>query len=140
MRVLALSREQRAGQSWTVARWLRYWLSTRRSIRPTTLRVYTHHVEDYLIPTLGDLRLAALDSHHLNVVFTRYLMSPERPAVVRGMPARYPTSEGLQKDRHRGLGEPFTWWSGSLRTCLHTSGPCQVSCKTGGSRRCRTTS
>jgi hypothetical protein len=41
---LAESREQYAGRTWTVARWLCYWLATRTSIRPTTLRVYTHHV------------------------------------------------------------------------------------------------
>jgi hypothetical protein len=34
-----------------VARWLRYWLSTRISIRPSTLRSYTEHVERHLIRT-----------------------------------------------------------------------------------------
>jgi Phage integrase, N-terminal SAM-like domain len=66
---LAQSREQFTGRAWTVARWLRYWLSTRHSIRPTTLRVYTHHVEAYLIPTIGNLRLAEVTSRHLTAMF-----------------------------------------------------------------------
>lgn len=67
---LTESREQHAGRTWTIARWLRYWLTTRRSIRPTTLRVYTHHVEAYLIPGIGTLRLAELTSRHLTALFT----------------------------------------------------------------------
>ena len=67
--VLAASCEQLAGQTWTVARWLRSWLSTRTSIRPTTLRSYTQHVETFLIPQLGDLRLAEVTSRHLTAMF-----------------------------------------------------------------------
>jgi hypothetical protein len=53
--VLEQSSEQLAGRSWTVGRWLRYWLTTRTSIRPTTLRTYTHHVETHLIPAIGEV-------------------------------------------------------------------------------------
>jgi hypothetical protein len=66
---LAESAEQFAGRTWTVSRWLRYWLSTRRSIRPTTLHSYTVHVESYLIPMIGSLRLAELTSRHLTAMF-----------------------------------------------------------------------
>ena len=66
---LAESREQYAGRTWTVARWLRYWLSTRRSIRPTTLHSYTVHVETFLIPAIGDLRLSEVTSRHLAAMF-----------------------------------------------------------------------
>lgn len=38
-----------------------------------------------------------LDWRVARAVLPRYLMSPERPAVVHGMPARYLASEGLQK-------------------------------------------
>jgi hypothetical protein len=51
--VLDQSLERFTGQHWTVERWLRYWLTTSTSIRPTTLRVYTQHIEQYLIPQLG---------------------------------------------------------------------------------------
>src|SRR3954471_6683356 len=39
-------------EGWTVQRWLRYWLTTRTKIRPTTLRSYEVHVERHLIPHL----------------------------------------------------------------------------------------
>ena len=40
-------------EGWTVQRWLRYWLTTRTKIRPTTLRSYETHVENHLIPHLA---------------------------------------------------------------------------------------
>jgi hypothetical protein len=33
-----------------VARWLRYWLSTCTTIRPSTARSYAHHVEHEAVP------------------------------------------------------------------------------------------
>lgn len=51
--VLAESQEEYAGRTWTVARWLRYQLTTRKAIRPTALRGYTQHVDAYLLPALG---------------------------------------------------------------------------------------
>jgi hypothetical protein len=36
----------RTAEVWTVARWLRYWLTTRTSIRPSTLRSYTEQPSD----------------------------------------------------------------------------------------------
>lgn len=66
---LTESREQLADRTWTVARWLRYWLTTRMSIRPTTLRVYTQHVEAYLIPAIGQIRLAEVTTRHLTAMF-----------------------------------------------------------------------
>ncbi|MBG0565372.1 tyrosine-type recombinase/integrase [Actinoplanes aureus] len=68
--VLGESWEQLASRTWTIAQWLRYWLTTRRSIRPTTLRVYTQHVETYLIPGIGTLRLNELTGRHLTALFT----------------------------------------------------------------------
>ncbi|MET7418224.1 hypothetical protein [Dactylosporangium sp. NPDC005555] len=67
--VLDQSLERFTGQRWTVERWLRYWLTTRTSIRPTTLRVYTQHIEQYLIPHLGRLRLADVTVRHLTGMF-----------------------------------------------------------------------
>jgi len=40
--------------------WLGFWLSTRRSIRPSTARTYRTHIDRYLVPALGHLRLAEL--------------------------------------------------------------------------------
>ncbi|MBO4207560.1 site-specific integrase, partial [Micromonospora echinofusca] len=67
--LLPLSREEQAGRSWTVTRWLRYWLSTKTRIRPTTRMHYTHHVEQFLIPHIGQLILGELTSRQLNAAF-----------------------------------------------------------------------
>src|SRR5262245_42698102 len=49
---LGRSREERTSRSWTVARWLRYWLSTRVGIRPTTRLSHAQYIERFLIPHL----------------------------------------------------------------------------------------
>lgn len=57
-------------EGWTVERWLRYWLTTRTRIRPTTLRSYETHVENHLIPHLGRLRLSELAGWHITDMIT----------------------------------------------------------------------
>jgi integrase len=52
-----------------VERWLRYWLSNRTAIRPTTRLHYTRDVERVLTPHLGRLCLADLDARRLRTVF-----------------------------------------------------------------------
>ncbi|MFG1661294.1 hypothetical protein ACGFIY_32665 [Micromonospora chersina] len=69
--LLALSREEQAGQSSTVTRWLRYWLSIRTRIRPTTRMHYTRDIEQFLIPHIGQLTLGELTSRQLNLAFGR---------------------------------------------------------------------
>jgi hypothetical protein len=59
----------RTTQLWTVARWLRYWLTSRTSIRPSTLRSYQHHVDAHLIPHLGRLQLDELTGRHVAAMF-----------------------------------------------------------------------
>jgi integrase len=68
---LAATGADRTARSWTVERWLRYWLSTRTNLRPTTRLHYTRDVERVLIPHLGKLCLADLDAHRLRAVFTQ---------------------------------------------------------------------
>jgi hypothetical protein len=58
--LLSRSREESTTVLWTVAKWLRFWLSTRRSIRPSTLRAYTEHVDNHLIHYKGSVRLIEL--------------------------------------------------------------------------------
>ncbi|MFI6162931.1 tyrosine recombinase XerC [Micromonospora haikouensis] len=67
--LLALSRQEQAGRSWTLARWLRYWLSTKTRIRPTTRMHYTHDVERFLIPHIGHLILGDLSARQLTAAF-----------------------------------------------------------------------
>jgi len=68
---LATTGEERTARSWTVERWLRYWLSSRTSIRPTTRLHYTRDVENFLIPYLGKLCLAGLDTRRLRAAFAQ---------------------------------------------------------------------
>ena len=57
-------------EGWTLHRRLRYWLTTRTKIRPTTLRSYQAHVEQHLIPHLGRIRLSDLTGHHIAEMVT----------------------------------------------------------------------
>src|SRR2546421_5164803 len=68
---LAQSDEARTGRAWTVERWLRYWLSTRVSIRPTTRLSHAGYIEQFLIPHLGQVRLADLTTRQLALAFTQ---------------------------------------------------------------------
>ncbi|MFD0746611.1 tyrosine recombinase XerC [Phytohabitans flavus] len=74
---MAQSRKQFAGRTWTVAQWLRYWLTTRRSIRPATLHIYARHVEKDLVPTIGHLRPAEVTGRHLTAMFAESAISPD---------------------------------------------------------------
>ncbi|OLB80081.1 MAG: hypothetical protein AUI14_08120 [Actinobacteria bacterium 13_2_20CM_2_71_6] len=71
---LSQSDEARTGRAWTVARWLRYWLSTRVSIRPTTRLSHAGYIEQFLIPQLGNVRLADLSTRQ-----ARRVELPARP-------------------------------------------------------------
>src|SRR5262249_47232310 len=68
--LLARSRKESTRAVWTVQRWLRYWLTTRTSIRPSTMRSYTEHVDNHLVPHLGRIRLAELTRRDLKAMFT----------------------------------------------------------------------
>jgi len=70
---LALARhlqEERAGidvaNPAAVGEYLDQWLAGKRSLRPSTLKSYREHVEIYLRPSLGDLRLRELRADHVD--------------------------------------------------------------------------
>jgi integrase len=65
-------------EGWTVARWLRYWLTTRTTIRPTTLRSYDVHAERHLIPHLGRIRLSDLAGWHITDMITAIAATDNR--------------------------------------------------------------
>ena len=67
--LLQRSRAERTAATWTVARWLRHWLTTRTSIRPSTLRSYTEHVDRHLVPHIGSIRLGDLTGRHVAAMF-----------------------------------------------------------------------
>jgi integrase len=76
--LLARSAEDATAETWTVARWLTWWLSTRSSLRPSTLRSYTNHVQLHLIPYLGRIRLAELTGRDVAEMFTMLTEAPTR--------------------------------------------------------------
>jgi integrase len=80
-------------QAWTVARWLRYWLTSRTSIRPSTLRSYQHHIDAHLIPHLGRLQLDELTGWHVAAMFRALAAAdtgpgrPPTPGTLHRIPA-----------------------------------------------------
>jgi integrase len=53
-----------------VARWLRHWLQQAEpSLRPATVCGYRDHITRYLIPGLGRITLADLDTRRLQAFF-----------------------------------------------------------------------
>jgi hypothetical protein len=62
--------DQAAAGAWTVARWLRYWLTQDEPyLRPSTLHCYRDHIERYLIPSIGRVTLADLTGRRLQACF-----------------------------------------------------------------------
>jgi integrase len=76
--VLGRSREGQTSHAWTLARWLRYWLSARVGIRPTTRLSHTQYIERFLIPHLGTIRLAELTGRQLTVFFAAVAQETSR--------------------------------------------------------------
>jgi integrase len=76
--LLERSRAECTTATWTTGRWLRHWLTTRTSIRPSTLRSYTAHVERHLIPHMGGIRLGELTGRHVAAVFAKLAATDTR--------------------------------------------------------------
>ena len=53
----------------TVGEWLRTWLASKRSVRPSTLRSYRQHVDSYLVPHVGSIPLEKLRVSHIGAMF-----------------------------------------------------------------------
>jgi len=110
-----------AAGAWTVTQWLRYWLTTRTSLRPTTLRSYACHVEVHLIAHLGRIRLVELTGRHIAAMFATLAATESRtgrqptPATLHGIRATLRAAlnaavrDGLRPDnpaRHVDLPGP----------------------------------
>lgn len=57
----------------TVSQYLRDWLASKRNLRDSTLRNYTGHLDRYVEPGLGDIKLADLRPHHIDQMYTEIL-------------------------------------------------------------------
>jgi hypothetical protein len=55
----------------TTGEWLAQWIGARRNPRPATMRSYRGHIDNYLAPHLGHLRLTALRPHHIRAMFDK---------------------------------------------------------------------
>jgi hypothetical protein len=71
----------------TVGEWLEEWFAGKRNLRPGTRRSYRQHIDDYLIPHLGSLRLEQLRAAHVSTMIDCMLAGTERlhpgPSTVR---------------------------------------------------------
>jgi len=89
----------------TVGEWLEAWLASRRNIRPSVERSYRQHIETWLIPHLGHLRLERLTAAHISGMFA---------AIDRG---------NAELARQRSGGRALTGIEGDVRTQPRTVGP-----------------
>lgn len=64
----------------TVAEYLETWLAGKRSLRPRSAQGYRAHLNLYLVPYLGQIKLADLRPAHLDLMFSDLLASPSRGA------------------------------------------------------------
>jgi integrase len=70
----ALPSVEASARTWTVARFLRFWLSSKeKELRPSPIRGYTRTVEHYLVPELGHHRLSKLRVKHVRRALDRIL-------------------------------------------------------------------
>lgn len=65
----------------TVAEYLNQWIATKAAsgIRPTTVRSYRQHIDAYLIPHLGRLRLGDLRATHVEKMLRDIAAPPVKP-------------------------------------------------------------
>ncbi|MFV2019388.1 site-specific integrase [Micromonospora sp. LOL_023] len=54
----------------TLGEYLRQWLESRRTIEPSTKRIYASHIQNHLIPHLGTVPLVKLRVEHISAMFT----------------------------------------------------------------------
>lgn len=90
----------------TVEQYLRSWLDVKRDsgTRPTTMRSYTQHVDSYLVPHLGRLRLGDLRAGHVEKMI-RDIAKPVdgkslSPATVRRVHATLRSALTSAKRKH----------------------------------------
>ena len=125
--LLEASAEDATAETWTVGRWMAWWLSTRRNIRPTTLRSCSQHVDRHLIPYLGRLRLAELKGRDVAQMFAALSEAPMR----HGRPLT-PASLHRIRATLRAASTPP-----SEKGCCGTTRPGRSNCPRRGGRRPR---
>lgn len=54
-----------AGRGYTVESWLQYWLTSLSKARPSTKKGYGSYIQNYIVPTIGAVKLERLEIEHL---------------------------------------------------------------------------
>ncbi|ACY20494.1 integrase family protein [Gordonia bronchialis DSM 43247] len=69
-------------QRLTLAQYLASWLTAKEQagIRATTLRSYRQHVDSYIVPTIGNVRLRDLRATHVEHMLSEIAKPPKKPA------------------------------------------------------------
>ena len=62
----------------TTGEWLELWLSEKRKLRATTRRSYRQHMDLYLLPNLGQVRLDSLRASHISRMIDVMTVGTER--------------------------------------------------------------
>ena len=85
--------DRAAAGAWTLARWLRYWLTLAEpNLRPSTIHGYRDHIDRYIIPSLGRINLADLTARRLQISFD--LLARQRTA--KGTPIAASTVDRIR--------------------------------------------
>lgn len=76
------SRVPQAGSTWTVERWLQYWLESiaRPSLRDSSYWAYRIAIDKHLVPAMGAHRLSRLTPEHLESLCRRMIDAGAKPA------------------------------------------------------------
>jgi hypothetical protein len=93
-RGVAAERDMKAGRQ-TVAAYLQMWIDGKAGLKASTRRTYRIHIDNHLIPHLGDLRLDELSTAHIEAAYEQMrapgvrLPAPEGPHHGRLGPGHY---------------------------------------------------
>lgn len=110
----------------TVAQWLELWFAAKVSsgaLRPTTERCYRQHLDAYLLPHLGRLRLRDLRTEHINTMYAA-IRSTHAEAIHRAEDARAEDARRTAGAVARQVRVPRGFGPASvmrLHACLHAA-------------------
>ncbi|MGL5824942.1 MAG: tyrosine-type recombinase/integrase [Nocardioides sp.] len=90
-------RVPRAGQAWTVGKWLDHWLYSiaQPSLRHSSFEAYRIAVEKHLVPAIGKHRIDRLEPEHLERLYRKMIDAGARPG----------TAHQVHRTVRRALGE-----------------------------------
>jgi hypothetical protein len=94
----------------TTREWLAQWIRSRRNPPPATMRSYSGHIDNYLAPHPGHLRLTALRPHHIRAMFDK--IEERNTEIEKALKANPRRTRGSKALPNEGAGVPAHLWSG----------------------------